>query len=93
MTIAHCKLWLNIKFSILRRQKDVDKWKKECGINEDDVNKYFESEFARKADRDFKLSATRLKLKPTRELHLMRDHLVLSLLLDNVGRNSEVNCG
>jgi hypothetical protein len=76
---------------ILRRQIEVEDYKKGTGINEDDVEKYFKSDFAMQNDCFFGSTVRGFQLKSTKELELMKDHLQLSLLLQNFGRNSEVS--
>lgn len=81
--------WLNLNFIYSRRQKEIDDKKKNSGITEDDLDDYFKSQVAIKAEKISWQSGSMLRRNKSL-FKTVQNHLVTSIILDNYGRNSEV---
>ena len=75
--------------NIFRRQKEIDAKKKESGITEEDIDRYFLSKLALKAEKLSWQDPSQSK-NGEKDCELVRNHLITSLILQNHGRNSEV---
>lgn len=75
--------------NMFRRQREIDAKKKESGITEEDIDNYFQSRLALKAER-LSWQEPRHSQIGEMDCELVRNHLITSLILQNHGRNSEV---
>ena len=75
--------------NMFRREREIDAMKKESGITEEDIDKYFQSKLALKAEKLSWKDPCQSQNRDT-DCELVRHHLITSLILQNHGRNSEV---
>ena len=79
--------WVNL---LSRRQDEVDKYKEDTGITEVDVESYAKTQLAARAENLLGSPLGRLRRLSVDEQKLVEKHLITSLVVENLGRNSEV---
>lgn len=76
--------------AIFRRQQEIDLKRRNFGLTEDEIFKFYQSKNAKAAVANLKLGSTRLMHKPREELQNISLFLRLSLILENKSRAGEV---